>query len=95
MIDPSEAKLAATKAFSFIQDLYGDVDDLMLEGVELQGSQKTWIITVSFATPHPASMVAIGALLNPKSHREYKVLHVQQVGAGKYEVQKMTRERLP
>lgn len=50
-IDARAAVMAAKKYFNDIQELIGNIQDILLEELELSEDKKFWLITLGFNRP--------------------------------------------
>ena len=81
-----EVKGAVKIAVDYLRELYGQLEDEMLEEVSLSDDEKYWYVTLGFSRPiflkesifgpTPGAMTAAGVVKPIKYQREYKIFQI-------------------
>ncbi len=75
-----DVKQATRIAFEYLNDLYPEIRDTLLEEVELTEDEKYWLITLSYIPRVPEKTLSVFAAMS--GPRKYKLLKVE-TGTGK------------
>ena len=77
-IDARGAVMAAKKYFDDIQELIGNIQDILLEELELSEDKKFWLITLGFNRPvyKTKNPLFPEIMPSPEYKREYKLFKI-------------------
>ncbi|GAA4399495.1 hypothetical protein GCM10023187_11430 [Nibrella viscosa] len=69
-------KEAAQKALEYYKDIYPDIDGALIEEIEMDDAQNSWLITLSFPVTELDQVITPFLPIGKQKERKYKIFKI-------------------